>query len=193
MNKTTKRILALLMTVTALLGLMVPAVSAETTGEANCKIVYDFDFRSHAGTNAFASENSISRQSTAYLNGNLNYKYNSGTMTSGQDLVKTLTYPTNSYGYEYIRCYTAEGDYLAITIKTPTVGTYSLSLYHGTTKSGASTSNIYILPIDTTDIASALAEAKAVGSVSYYNKKIGTADPASKTTAQSSEVMKTRM
>ena len=43
MKKTTKRILALLMTVTALLGLMVPAVSADEAATEVKEVSYNFD------------------------------------------------------------------------------------------------------------------------------------------------------
>lgn len=184
MNKTTKRILALLMTVTALLGLMVPAVSADTPNEASCVVTYNFDFRSLGGGNGLTTTSA--NQKAAYGGNAWNWQYHSYKLTTGQN-ANSLVYTndTAGLGYEYLRVYSTVGDYVALTVKTPTTGTYTLSLYHGSTKAGASKSNIYMLPANTTNIEQAIAAATEIGFVNYWNgKSSGSADPASKTTSQ---------
>ena len=65
---------------------------------------------------------------------------------------------------------TAAGHWLAVKIKINEAGTYSAVLTHGQSGTQGGYGNIYLLPGDTTDVASAILLAEPVGKdIAYYN------------------------
>ena len=65
---------------------------------------------------------------------------------------------------------TAAGHWLAVKIKISEAGTYSAVLTHGQSGTQGGYGNIYLLPGDTTDVASAILAAEPVGEdIAYYN------------------------
>ena len=67
--------------------------------------------------------------------------------------------------------------YYAFNIRSPGTGDYKLTVDYGVHMQGAGQGSVYILPAGTADIAAAIAEGKAVGTINYDNGSIVTTDP----------------
>jgi hypothetical protein len=177
MKKTTKRILALLMTVTALLGLMVPAVSAEETTASELEtVVYNFD-----GDTIFAAiaKNTTNKVTPAPTNGTTYYgfagnkdlpaaiseAYKAGNINweigvhNGLLIANNATYlRTDAFkGIRFCMQNDANGDpvntrvgrWVSIPITAPSAGTYNFEIKHGIRNEGIDEVGFYVISYNT--------------------------------------------
>lgn len=172
MKKTTKRILALLMTVTALLGLMVPAVSADEAATELKEVSYNFDTETvfsaiaknespitPTGTTVgsrtyyYFDNNSFPTEiSTAYALKNINWEFG---VQNGAYLDKNTSYFLDG-GFDGLRVCLANdatatptntrvGRWVSFPITAPAAGTYNISVKHGTRNEGIDEVGFYII------------------------------------------------
>ena len=172
MKKTTKRILALLMIVTALLGLMVPAVSADEAATELKEVSYNFDTETvfsaiaknespitPTGTTAggrtyyYFDNNSFPTEiSTAYALKNINWEFG---VQNGAYLDKDSSYFLDG-GFDGLRVCLANdatatptntrvGRWISFPITAPAAGTYNISVKHGTRNEGIDEVGFYII------------------------------------------------
>lgn len=194
MNKTTKRILALLMTVTALLGLMVPAVSADETEKPLETVVYRFEgavaleatakntdtvITADAGKTSYSFKDyaMYNALAEAYAKGNIDWKiglYDGALVTNNNTRFRT----DNFNGLRV--CMTRDsgkissvGQWVSFPIATPAAGTYNITLKHGShAENGIKEVGFYIVSYTKTigkeDITALLGNANSTAGEAKY-------------------------
>lgn len=118
----------------------------------------DFYGRNVVGTNASA----VNRQNAIknyYADGVINWYYHSTNGTTFSTAGSATVYR----GITMQDSSNAMGKYFATVIRSPGPGTYTMTVNVWDSYYGASAASIYLLPVDTTDIAAAVAAGTAVG------------------------------
>lgn len=118
------------------------------------------------GTSA-AGKTAVAERYTA---GTLNWKYVNGGNLSDTGTVTKWNFAFGATDVNYglsIKSYDhSAGSYFVTTIKSPGYGDYTLTLDYNTHNTGASEARIYILPVNTADIAAAINVGTAVATFS---------------------------
>lgn len=177
MKKTTKRILALLLTVTALLCLMVPAVSAEETAASELEtVVYNLDGDTIFAAIAKNTTNKVTPAPTtgttyygfagnkdlpaaiseAYKAGNINWEIG---VHNGLLIANNATYLRADAikGIRFCMQNDANGDpvntrvgrWVSIPITAPSAGTYNFEIKHGIRNEGIDEVGFYVISYNT--------------------------------------------
>lgn len=189
MKKTCSRLSALLLAFILLLTIATPPVLAEDT----VQVIYDFDYLTAIGEKESAHEdiagqvvlhsskgglqNDVADELNAYYNdGTLNWNFADAyfdldSSKLGAAFIENgYTYTSSGKEYTtksgYFRARATQGDWAAFTVKNPGSGVaWSISMVHPASSYGTPACEIYILPADTEDIASALVADNKIGTV----------------------------
>ena len=192
--KTSKRISALLLTVCLVLGMLVPAVSAETTA-ATETVTYDFDYLNVVYDNLKKkpgnswNDTTLANIKALYTGSGDLLKASDGSKLTVIDKQYLKWYFKESSGTEtkgiagsydtgngYYFCKSALNSWTAFVIDNPGVGTWDVSIIHPVSGSGASKVEVYFLPM-TEDVAGALTSATVNATYSCWNNEQENTDP----------------
>lgn len=153
------------------------------------EIEYDFDRRSESysytsggntSNTTLAGKNVASKTGNSNVAGRnhlaaiyktteeYNWNYHSvGNTATGTAAGYNFSFAAADANYSmYLASSNLPGSYFATTVVSPGYGDYTLTLNYNTHKTGASEARIYILPVDTADIAAAIAAGTAVATFS---------------------------
>ena len=186
MQATLKRVLAVVLTLSILLSLGLSAVLVSAAEYGDASVVYNFDYyeaiapESAAGAQfeipavqtqnkeLYESENSAVNWMYTAINANY----------PGQTtFTQFVTAEKAEHGYGFLRVRAIEGDWIAFKIKNPGAGVeQSITVTHPGSKNGAGVASLYVLPANTEDIGAAIKSTPAIGSVSFYDKSVGSAE-----------------
>ena len=184
MNNARKRISALVLALCLVLSMAVPAVWADPA----TTYTYDFDYTGITGAAYLTTVKDTIAAEYDTQGSQQNWKFREqsniveGASNDAYYRAHASFVSESGIALKYLRVYTNEGGYIAFTVKTPTTGVYQVDWTYARSSYAASTSEIYILDKDTTDIAAAIVAAEGNGTFDpvTVGGTVGSTDPATK-------------